>query len=138
MSKYDEEISGKQNKKSFKLGTGGHYDEEEAQHEEHERIRQKLKKRFVETLEMPAPKVASDFLTAEESAVKFKKIKKKKVKRKMLKADDLLPINEEPVDNQAMDVDVDEKVADLAGVRVNDDEVFYFVSFSTMADHPFI
>ena len=56
----------------------------------------------------------------------------------MLKADDLLPINEEPVDNQAMDVDVDEKVADLAGVRVNDDEVFYFVSFSTMADHPFI
>ena len=84
---------------------------------------------MVETLEMPAPRIASDFLTEEESAVKFKKIKKKKkVKRKMLKADDLLPIDDEPTATSsavAMDVDTDDvgQVVDMSGVKVDDDAV---------------
>ena len=132
LSKYDEEIAGKESKKSFELGSGGFYDEEESQRQERERIRQKLNKRLVETLEMPAPRIASDFLTEEESAVKFKKLKKKKkVKRKMLKADDLLPIDDErkatsgavPMD---VDVDVDDvgPVVDMSGVKVDDEAVF--------------
>ena len=88
---------------------------------------------MVETLEMPAPRIASDFLTEEESAVKFKKIKKKKkVKRKMLKADDLLPIDEEPTSSAvAMDVDTDDvgQVVDMSGVKVDDDAVSLQIFF---------
>lgn len=74
---------------------------------------------------MPAPRIASDFLTEEESAIKFKKLKKKKkVKRKMLKADDLLPIDDEPA-AAPMDVDVDDvgQVVDMSGVKVDDEAV---------------
>ena len=78
LSKYDDEISGKESKKSFAIGAGGRYDEDEVIRQERERIRLKLNRKMVETLEMPAPRVASDFMTEEESAVKFKKIKKKK------------------------------------------------------------
>ena len=88
---------------------------------------------MVETLEMPAPRIASDFLTEEESAVKFKKIKKKKkVKRKMLKADDLLPIDDEPTSRAvAMDVDTDDvgQVVDMSGVKVDDDAVSLQIFF---------
>lgn len=90
---------------------------------------------MVETLEMPAPRIASDFLTEEESAVKFKKIKKKKkVKRKMLKADDLLPIDDEPTATSsavAMDVDTDDvgQVVDMSGVKVDDDAVSLQICF---------
>ena len=93
---------------------------------------------MVETLEMPAPRIASDFMTEEESSVKFKKIKKKKkVKRKMLKADDLLPptIEEEAAEEKInrntgravpMDIDVDDdvgQVIDMSNVRVDDEQV---------------
>jgi hypothetical protein len=59
LSKYDEEIAGKESKKSFEIGSGGQFDEEEALRQERERIRQRLNKRMVETLEMPAPRCQS-------------------------------------------------------------------------------
>ena len=96
LDKYDEEIDG-EFKKSFTIGSAGQYSEEEEIRRERERIKAKLKAKKAETLEMPAPKLASDYLTAEEakSNTKFKKPKKKrKVKKRMLKADDLIPMGE--------------------------------------------
>lgn len=74
--------------------------------------------------------MASDFYTAEETSVKFKKVKKKKVKRKMLKADDLLPLGEaepasggirkpRPASPVPMAVDED----DYMNIRIDDEEV---------------
>ena len=125
MSKYDEEISGKTVKKSFEIGAGGQYDEDEAIRQERERIRQKLNRKMVESLEMPAPRVASDFLTAEESAVKFKKMKKKKkVKRKMLKADDLLGLGDlGGDDDDEMHVDGDVEPVETKSVKPDDEVI---------------
>merc|ERR1719471_1874115 len=91
LDKYDEEIMGEQ-KDSFVLGKTGHFDEEEERIRERERVKARLKAKKVETLELPALKMASDYMTAEEATAKFKKTKKKKkVKRRALRADDLLP-----------------------------------------------
>ena len=122
LSKYDEEISGKAVKKSFEIGADGQYDEDEAIRQERERIRQKLNRKMVETLDMPAPRIASDFFTAEESAVKFKKMKKKKkVKRKMLKADDLLGVGDVDRSDDDMHVDGDVEPVETKSVKADDE-----------------
>merc|ERR1719507_1462310 len=92
LDKYDDEIMGEQ-KDSFVLGRTGHFNEEEERIRERERVKAKLKAKRVESLELPALKMASDYMTAEEATAKFKKSKKKKKKgkRRALRADDLLP-----------------------------------------------
>jgi len=54
LSKYDEEISGKESKKSFEIGRDGTFNEDEAMRQERERIRQRLKKTVIESLDTPA------------------------------------------------------------------------------------
>ena len=106
--KYDEEIDGIK-KKSFMIGQGGSYNQDEADKRRREEIRKKLNKSMdVVSLNTGVLKLASDYMTQEEvSATKFKKIKKKKkVKAKMLKADDLinqLEKDEAPNDNTHFD-----------------------------------
>jgi len=90
LEKYDEEIDGVK-KESFTLGQRGSYD---AAHEKRmAEIRRDLRLAG-QTLEMPKPVLAVEYLTAEE--MKFKKTKKKvrkiRKKEKTLKADDLLPL----------------------------------------------
>ncbi|XP_046388909.1 U4/U6.U5 tri-snRNP-associated protein 1 isoform X1 [Ischnura elegans] len=89
LSKYDEEIDGEA-KKSFELGVD---DSEEYQRTEMSRIREKLQKKTLESLNLPSLKLASEYYTEEEME-KFKKPKKKvrKVRRKPLKASDLLSL----------------------------------------------
>ena len=95
LDKYDEELDGEK-KKSFVIGHQGTFNEDEERELNRARIRSKLAKKNVETLEMPQLRQASDYFT-EEEVVKFKKPKKKKkVKRKMLKADDLLGLEQQP------------------------------------------
>ena len=99
LDKYDEELDGEK-KKSFVIGAQGTFNEDEERELNRARIRQKLAKKNVESLEMPQLKQASDYYT-EEEVVKFKKPKKKKkVKRKMLKADDLLGLEQPETDTK--------------------------------------
>ena len=106
--KYDEEIDGIK-KKSFVIGQGGSYNQDEADRRRREEIRRKLNKsREAVSLNTGVIKLASDYMTQEEvSATKFKKVKKKKkIKAKMLKADDLinqLEKNEAPNDSTHFD-----------------------------------
>jgi U4/U6.U5 tri-snRNP-associated protein 1 len=91
LDKYDEEVDGIK-KDSFTIGKSGNFNEEEEKLKERERIKRKLKSKRMESLELPALRVASDYYTTEEATAKFNKVKKKKkVKRRALKADDLLP-----------------------------------------------
>ncbi|KAK7104097.1 U4/U6.U5 tri-snRNP-associated protein 1-like [Littorina saxatilis] len=102
LDKYDEEIHGEK-RESFVLGSGGKYDAE--QERNMERIRRDLRRQG-QTLAVPAPKLAREFMTHKEQAAtaKFKKVKKKirKIRKKeVLKADDLLPLPDqiaEPTD----------------------------------------
>ena len=95
LDKYDEELDGEK-KKSFVIGHQGTFNEDKERELNRARIRNKLAKKNVESLEMPQLRQASDYFT-EEEVVKFKKPKKKKkVKRKMLKADDLLGLEDQP------------------------------------------
>lgn len=97
LEKYDEEIDGEK-KESFTLGTRGSYD---AAHEKRMvEIRKDLKARG-DTLLMPKPILASEYMTPEEmKAASFRKTKKKvrkiRKKDKALKADDLLALAEDP------------------------------------------
>ncbi|OQR67454.1 hypothetical protein BIW11_13517 [Tropilaelaps mercedesae] len=93
LSKYDEEIAGPK-KESFRVGVN----KEERRQQELEAIRNKLQQKQKESLVLPLPELARDYMTADEMA-SFKKPKKKvrKIrKREMLKADDLLPLDDEP------------------------------------------
>lgn len=92
LSKYDEEIDGEK-ATSFVLGKGGVARSES----ERARVRQKLQQQQgTVSLDLPVPKLASEYYTDEEM-VKFKKPGKKvrKVHRKQLKADELLAISNE-------------------------------------------
>ncbi|KAK2723098.1 hypothetical protein QYM36_003332 [Artemia franciscana] len=97
LSQYDREIEAEK-KKSFVIG----YEDgtpEERNRRAAEAIRAKLQRvsRKIETLEMPAPQVASNYYTPDEM-VAFKKPKKKvrKVRKNgVLTADDLLAIKQE-------------------------------------------
>lgn len=88
LSKYDEEIQGAKST-SFALG-----DDMVAERERRtaEAVRAKLHKKRAESLITPALQIASDYFTAEEIEVKFKKPKKKvrKIRKKALKAEDLI------------------------------------------------
>lgn len=137
LDKYDEEIDG-HTKDSFQIGTDGGYNDQVERERERQKIRQKLlSKKNVESLQMPALRVASDYYTQEEtktSQVKFKKPKKKKrkVKRKMLKADDLIGLEDNKPKNTSESVtlpmDVDEKKVDddedddYSSVKVDEDD----------------
>ncbi|XP_026282072.1 U4/U6.U5 tri-snRNP-associated protein 1 [Frankliniella occidentalis] len=90
LSKYDEEIDGAK-KKSFTLGVDDSPAAIAQRKQEALTIKNKLMKKKLETLAMPAPKLASEYYNEEEISTKFKKLKKvKKVRKKgILKADDL-------------------------------------------------
>ena len=143
LDKYDEELDGETKKKSFVIGHQGTFNEEEEREFNRAKIREKLSKKNVETLQMPQLKQASDYYT-EEEVVKFKKPKKKKkVKRKMLKADDLLglePSVEEapkssarsdgskgvlPMDIDEVDVkpEIDHHDEEMSRIKVDDDDL---------------
>ncbi|KAG8223738.1 hypothetical protein J437_LFUL003103 [Ladona fulva] len=89
LGKYDEEIQGEE-KKSFQLGVD---DQEEVHKKELKEIRDKLQKKTLESLNLPAPRLASEYFTEEEME-KFKKPKKKvrKIRKKPLRASDLQPL----------------------------------------------
>jgi len=92
LDKYDEEIDGKK-EKFIRIGTSGQGDLDDEY--EMNRIRENLKAQQM-TLEVTAPRLATDYFTQEEM-VQFKKPKKKRKvrKREMLKADDLLPLEDQ-------------------------------------------
>ncbi|XP_077537115.1 U4/U6.U5 tri-snRNP-associated protein 1 [Haemaphysalis longicornis] len=96
--KYDEEIEGvKQDK--FRIGAAPSEADKER---ELEIVRMKLKQKQVDSLIMPAPQLATEYLTPEEMT-KFKKAKRKvrKVrKRESFKADDLTPLPGHSDDNK--------------------------------------
>ena len=98
LDKYDEEIEGLR-KKAFVIGQEGKFSAEEERERERKKIKERLKlnARRLESLESPAMRIVSDYMTKEEADAKFKKPKKKKkkLKQKMLKADDLLAGAEE-------------------------------------------
>lgn len=88
--KYDEEIEGIK-KDKFRIGAAPSEADKER---ELEIVRMKLKQKQVDSLIMPAPQLATEYLTPDEMT-KFKKAKKKvrKVrKRESFKADDLAPL----------------------------------------------
>ncbi|XP_047120223.1 U4/U6.U5 tri-snRNP-associated protein 1 [Schistocerca piceifrons] len=87
LSKYDEEIKGA-TKQSFAIGEDV---TAEKQKQALEAVRNRLQKKRVESLVLPAPQLASEYYTAEEVEVKFKKPKKKvrKIRKKPLKAEEL-------------------------------------------------
>merc|ERR1719295_894473 len=90
--KYDEELEGEK-KKSFTLGQGGAFSQEEEARRKREEIRAKLANKNMVSLVTDNFRTSSDYMTAEEAEAKeskFKKPKKKKKKKQMLKADDLL------------------------------------------------
>lgn len=89
LSKYDEELDGPK-KKAFKIGGGSGMDKEK----ELELIRMKLKQKQGVTLEMPALKIASEYLTPDEMVMFKKPKKKRKVMRKRsgLKPEDIIPL----------------------------------------------
>merc|ERR1712004_446290 len=70
LDKYDEELDGEK-KKSFVIGHQGTFNEDKERELNRARIRSKLAKKNVETLEMPQLRQASDYFT-EEEVVKFK------------------------------------------------------------------
>nr|CAB3265870.1 U4/U6.U5 tri-snRNP-associated protein 1-like [Phallusia mammillata] len=89
LGKYDEEIEGER-KNRFKIGNQGLVDTSWEQ----QKILMKQEIRAKgETLELPALKLATEYLTEEEMKFKKRKRKVKKVrKREVLKAEDLLPL----------------------------------------------
>lgn len=91
LGKYDEEIEGEK-KKSFELGAGGKYSNDDDR--QMDRIRQQLREQS-QTLSLPSMMIASEYYTQDEADAKFKKVKKKrrKIRGKALKADDLLPLD---------------------------------------------
>ena len=140
LDKYDEE-----EQDSFVIGQDGDFneDEEKRKMQIRAKLKMKLANKNMESLAMPAPKLASDYYTVEESAAKFKKPKKKKkVKRRTLKADDLLDNAEQSFGSRnskkkqiddsngksgAMPMDIDEEEEDIKpnimmNVKVDDDE----------------
>ena len=102
---YKESLEGEK-KESFQIEAGGEYSEEVKRDRELAKIRYKLKLQHVQSLETPAPRLATDFYTSEEMNEKaaFKKPKKKKkgLKTKMLKADDLLAMSGGAGEEQAV------------------------------------
>ncbi|KAH3855507.1 U4/U6.U5 tri-snRNP-associated protein 1-like isoform X5 [Dreissena polymorpha] len=94
LSKYDEEIAGKERMKEFKLGARGSYSAEEDK--QMERIKAELRAQS-QTLSS-ARTILTEYMTPEEAQSTFKKVKKKvrKIrKKKALRADDLLPLNDD-------------------------------------------
>merc|ERR1712173_172178 len=91
---YQEELEGAK-KDSFTLEGEGEFSEAVSRERELAKIRQKLRQNNAVSLEMPAPKVATDFYTDTEMLAFKKPKKKKKVRKKMLKADDLLAMTQE-------------------------------------------
>ncbi|XP_003744357.2 U4/U6.U5 tri-snRNP-associated protein 1 [Galendromus occidentalis] len=128
LSKYDEEIDGAK-KESFKIGIN----KEQRKQKELEEIRVKLSKQK-ESLVLPEPALARDYMTGEEMAA-FRKPKKKirKIrKREILKADDLLPLGDEVtkadhgsrsqrVPKHDTEDDLIEPDQDLSNFKVEDD-----------------
>lgn len=91
---YKEELEGAQ-KESFTLEGEGEYSEEVTRERELAKIRQKLRQNNAISLDMPAPKLATDYYTESEMMAFKKPKKKKKVRKKILKADDLLALSQE-------------------------------------------
>jgi len=91
---YKEELEGAQ-KESFTLEGDGEYSEEVTRERELAKIRQKLRQNNAISLDMPAPKLATDYYTESEMMAFKKPKKKKKVRKKVLKADDLLALSQE-------------------------------------------
>lgn len=91
---YQEELDGAK-KDSFTLEGEGEFSESVSRERELAKIRQKLRQNNAVSLEMPAPKIATDFYTDAEMLAFKKPKKKKKVRKKMLKADDLLAMTQE-------------------------------------------
>jgi len=91
---YQEELEGAK-KDSFTLEGEGEFSESVSRERELAKIRQKLRQNNAVSLEMPAPKIATDFYTDTEMLAFKKPKKKKKVRKKMLKADDLLAMTQE-------------------------------------------
>lgn len=91
---YQEELDGAK-KDSFTLEGEGEFSESASRERELAKIRQKLRQNNAVSLEMPAPKIATDFYTDAEMLAFKKPKKKKKVRKKMLKADDLLAMTQE-------------------------------------------
>ncbi|KDR24200.1 hypothetical protein L798_07607, partial [Zootermopsis nevadensis] len=89
LSKYDAEIEGEKTS-SFALGEEM---SEAARRQNLQVVRLKLQGKTLVSLDLPAPRLASEYYTEEEMSVKFKKPKKKvrKIHRKHLKAEDLEP-----------------------------------------------
>jgi len=91
---YQEELEGVK-KDSFTLEGEGEFSEAVSRERELAKIRQKLRQNNAVSLEMPAPKLATDYYTDMEMMAFKKPKKKKKVRKKMLKADDLLAMTQE-------------------------------------------
>ncbi|XP_075555996.1 U4/U6.U5 tri-snRNP-associated protein 1 [Dermacentor variabilis] len=88
--KYDEEIEGVKQQK-FSIGAGPTEADKER---ELQMVRMKLKQKQKDSLVMPAPQIATEYLTPDEMAT-FKKTKKKvrkTRKRETFKVDDLAPL----------------------------------------------
>ncbi|OAF71614.1 hypothetical protein A3Q56_00588 [Intoshia linei] len=119
LSKYDDRLYGKKIKK-FTLEDNGVYSGEQ------EKIKKELemnKSSMQQSLELPPPRIMSDYMTHNEM-LKFKKIKRKVVKkRRRLKADDLLDdFVDVGVDEKKIKVDVkDEKdIKDVKDLKLDD------------------
>ncbi|KAF0289979.1 U4/U6.U5 tri-snRNP-associated protein 1 [Amphibalanus amphitrite] len=140
LSQYDEQLDGEK-KSSFVIGAAGQASAAVNQAAVvKEKLKQKMKQQAMQSLDMPAPKIASEFYTEAEMA-SFKKVKKKvrKVRKKgILKADDLLPladddpsahlgsrVKREPADSDgeaAVTDDTAPVTDDLSGVKLEDEE----------------
>lgn len=116
---YDEELDGIK-KDSFKIDQKGNYNEEVNRANELAKIRHKLKLESVQSLDMPAPKMALDYYTEQEMATFKKPKKKRKVRKKILKADDLVKMaNPESL----LPTGFGSKVKKRVGRIIDDDEV---------------
>jgi len=91
---YQEELEGVK-KDSFTLEGEGEFSEAVSRERELAKIRQKLRENNAVSLEMPAPRLATDYYTDKEMLAFKKPKKKKKVRKKLLKADDLLAMTQE-------------------------------------------
>ncbi|KAJ8687858.1 hypothetical protein QAD02_023653 [Eretmocerus hayati] len=87
LEKYDEEIDGEK-RESFAIGL---VDAKKLKQQKAALVKDRLANKRLESLELPEPKLASEYYNPEEM-VKFKKTKKKvrKIRGKKLKADDLI------------------------------------------------
>ncbi|XP_037077289.1 U4/U6.U5 tri-snRNP-associated protein 1-like [Pollicipes pollicipes] len=142
LSQYDEELEGEK-KSSFVIGQAGQAVSVPSSADTARLVKQKLQQKSLVSLDMPAPRVASEFYTEGEMA-SFKKVKKKvrKVRKRgrALRADDLLPLAEEdqsthlssrtvktePADSDdeptAVTDDTAVLTADLTGVKLEPEE----------------